>query len=132
MLNATLYPADGSVELRGTPEEFAQFADWMRAGVERVAFRFGGVGRRGKGSESVPLRQARLHQGAAERLSICVVEGVSLRILGGASQRNWLADVIGDFADQTQLGAHFHLECFPGHPFLGSESVPIVLSLEEP
>lgn len=56
-------------------------------------------------------------------------DGSSLKIRGGRSALDLLADNIGSFASEAADSDHLHIEYFPGHFYLSPESESLVLAI---
>lgn len=125
----TVQSEPDGLEMSGTRHDFEAFANWLRSDDSVADYRLSGCLPPAGRADVIGVAAVRI--GSSPGLAI-VVEGHSRLVIEGTLlERLWLAALLEDFSLTAPVGAHFHLQYFPGHVVLRAGSKPTVLSLAE-
>ncbi len=119
-------PAEG--EVGGTRHDLRDLAAVLRAGHGWIACR--------TGLDPSPYDHVMggisVHATAAQEPAgfVLLADRSELRVVGGKESLQALADSIDGLALEGRDGEHWHVEHYPGHPYLAADSYPVVISLD--
>jgi len=118
------HPPTAEVELSGDASELRRLAELLVAGAGRCEAEDSG----GHILGQVALTAFCVHTRQAGAVSIGVdALKCGLCIAGDLERLNLLAANLSDVADMHD-GGHLHVDYFPGHPYLASDSIALVVN----